>query len=164
MTDYIEVKKENVELLADLASEIWHEYWVGILSPEKIEYMLEKFQSKTAMLLQMEKENYHYFFINNGQENVGYIGLSLKKDYLFLSKLYIKKDFRHCKIGTQSFEFIKKYASNIGYKKIILTVNKHNKNTINAYLKWGFQNIDSVETDIGKGFIMDDYIMEYKLG
>lgn len=45
-------------------------------------------------------------------------------------------------------------------KKIQLTVNKHNINSINAYKKWGFKTIDSVVTDIGSGFVMDDYIME----
>ena len=42
-------------------------------------------------------------------------------------------------------------------------MNKNNKNTIEAYKKWGFTIIDSVVTDIGNGFVMDDYIMEYKL-
>ena len=41
-----------------------------------------------------------------------------------------------------------------------LTVNKHNELAIRAYRGTGFDVIDSVETDIGEGFVMDDYIME----
>ena len=41
-----------------------------------------------------------------------------------------------------------------------LTVNKHNELGIRAYRGKGFETIDAVETDIGHGFIMDDYIME----
>ena len=87
----------------------------------------------------------------------GYFWISDKKDYLFLSKLYIQKDFRHKGLGTKAFEEIKQLANG---KKIQLTVNKHNINSINAYKKWGFKTIDSVVTDIGSGFVMDDYIME----
>ena len=160
----IEVKKvTNIRDLAQLTSEIWHEYWVEILSPEQINYMVEKFQSEEAITKQIAEENYTYFYIEQDNNIAGYIGLSKKEDYLFLSKLYIKKEFRHQGIGTQVFEFIKDFALKNNYKKIILTVNKYNSNTIKAYNKWGFKEIDSVVTDIGNGFVMDDYIMEYTL-
>lgn len=160
----IEVKQvTNIRDLAQLTSEIWHEYWVEILSPQQIDYMVEKFQSEEAITKQIAEENYTYFYIEQDNNIAGYIGLSKKEDYLFLSKLYIKKDFRHQGIGTQVFEFIKDFALKNNYKRIILTVNKYNSNTINAYNKWGFKEIDSVVTDIGNGFVMDDYIMEYSL-
>jgi RimJ/RimL family protein N-acetyltransferase len=165
MIEFQEIKNEqsSVNVLANLASEIWHEYWTGILSLKQIDYMVDKFQSEYAIIAQMRNENYVYFYILSEGEKAGYIGMSKKDSYLFLSKLYIKNLFRHKGIGTESFEFIKKYAKGNNYKKIRLTVNKYNKNTIDAYNKWGFKTIDSVVTDIGNGFVMDDYIMEYDL-
>ena len=62
-----------------------------------------------------------------------------------------------------AFNKIKQISLELGKKKIQLTVNKNNINTIKAYEKWGFKTIDSVVTDIGYGFVMDDYIMEYSL-
>ncbi len=159
MVEFIEVK--NITELANLASEIWHEYWVEILTPEQIDYMVENFQSEKAISNQIKNENYIYFFINVDNENAGYIGLSKKQDHLFLSKLYIKKEFRHKGLGTKAFDFIKNFAKENNYTNIILTVNKYNTNTINAYKKWQFKEIDSVVTDIGNGFVMDDYIMKY---
>ena len=50
-----------------------------------------------------------------------------------------------------------------GFEAMYLTVNKYNELGIRAYEGTGFETIDSVETDIGGGFIMDDYIMELKL-
>lgn len=76
-----------------------------------------------------------------------------------MSKLYIKKEFRHKGIGTKAFEKIRELADG---KPIRLTVNKHNTNSITAYKKWGFKTVDAVVTDIGSGFVMDDYIMEAK--
>lgn len=42
---------------------------------------------------------------------------------------------------------------------IDLTVNKGNELGIRAYKGNGFDIIESVEADIGNGFVMDDYIM-----
>lgn len=156
-------KAVNIKELASLAYEIWHEYWTCILSDAQIDYMVDKFQSEYAINKQLNEENYIYFYILSDNKKAGYIGISRKEEYLFLSKLYIKKEFRHKGFGGNAFDFIKKYAVSLNYKKIILTVNKYNRNAINAYNKWGFKTIDSVVTDIGSGFVMDDYIMEYNL-
>lgn len=153
---------KDTQQLACLASEIWHEYWVEILSKEQIDYMVDKFQSKQAIQRQIAVENYIYFYLEYNNQIAGYTGLSKKDSYFFLSKLYIKKDFRHLGLGTLTFEFIKNFAKENNYSKIVLTVNKYNQNTIMAYKKWNFKQIDSVITDIGNGFVMDDYIMEYK--
>ena len=150
-----EFKKVNdIKELASLASSIWHEYWTCILTPEQIDYMVENFQSEKAIKNQIE--NYTYYFIIKDGAKAGYFGISDKKEYLFLSKLYLKKEYRHQGLGKKAFEKIKELAND---KPIRLTVNKYNTNTINAYKKWGFEIIDAVVTDIGSGFVMDDYIM-----
>lgn len=156
------VLNEKIKELAVLSNEIWHEYWPCILSAEQIDYMVDKFQSERALNEQIENECYSYYFIDDNNEHLGYFGISSKnKDYLFLSKLYLKKECRHLGYGKKVFEEIKLIAKNLGYNKIQLTVNKNNLNTINAYLKYGFKTIDSVVSDIGNNFVMDDYIMEY---
>ena len=43
--------------------------------------------------------------------------------------------------------------------KIRLHVNKYNTNSILVYEKMGFVNTDSIITEIGEGFVMDDYEM-----
>lgn len=153
------VEKKDIKELALLASEIWHEYWPCILTSEQIDYMVDKFQSENAIINQIENENYTYYFLKVDEKTAGYTGASDCKDYLFLSKLYIKKEFRHKGLGKKAFEEIKK----LGFNRIQLTVNKYNKNTIDAYLKYGFKIIDKAVTDIGNGFVMDDYIMEFTL-
>lgn len=163
MVELKKVESIDIPVLAQLASSIWHEFWVDVLSFGQIEYMVEKFQSENAIKNQIKTENYIYFFIKAEGETIGYVGLSLKPNYLFLSKLYIIHTYRHCGYGSQVFKLIKDFAYMHNYNKIILTVNKHNTNAIEAYLGWGFETIASVETEIGEGFIMDDYIMEYRL-
>ena len=157
------VQKHEIPALSELASEIWHEFFPCLLSAEQINYMVDKFQSEHAMQKQMADENYTYYFINVDGQNAGYFGIADKEEYLFLSKLYLKKDHRHKGFGSLAFNKIKSIAKERGYSKIRLTVNKYNTNTIKAYNKYGFKTIASDETDIGNGFIMDDYIMEFSL-
>jgi ribosomal protein S18 acetylase RimI-like enzyme len=162
--NYINIKtNEEIKHLSILTSEIWHEYWPVILTLEQIDYMVEKFQSYNAIKNQLDNENYIYNIIEDNGIEKGYFGISIKDDYLFLSKLYIKKEFRNSGIGRKAFEKICEYAKQYKKTSIQLTVNKNNTNTIKAYIKWGFIQINSVVTDIGCGFVMDDYIMEYKL-
>ncbi len=160
---FIEVKDQEIKILAKLAHDIWNEYWTVRLSRNQIDYMVEKFQSEKAIRKQYKEENYKYYFITDNGNNIGYFGISDYPEYLFLSKLYISKDFRHMGIGEKAFDKIKNIAKEKGYKEIQLTVNKYNENTIKAYKKWGLSVIDSVVTDIGQGYVMDDYIMSYKL-
>ncbi len=156
-------KVTDIISLAKFADEIWHEYWTCILSEAQIDYMVDKFQSEKAIKEQIKNDNYEYFYILNDGKKSGYIGMSTKPDYLFLSKLYIKKEYRHQGLGIKAFDFIKEYAIIKNRKQIRLTVNKYNLNTINAYIKWNFKIIDSVVTDIGSSFVMDDYIMQYDI-
>ena len=54
----------------------------------------------------------------------------------------------------------KQFARDHGMRAIWLTVNKYNANTIAAYKKMGFETIGDGVTDIGSGYVMDDYFME----
>ena len=155
--------EERIKILEKLASEIWNEYWTIILSQSQIDYMLDKFQSYNAIKNQIENERYIYNILEYNEKFLGYFGVSIKEEYLFLSKLYIKKDFRGLGYGKIAFNKIKQIALKNNKKSIRLTVNKNNLNTIKAYEKWGFRTIDSVVTDIGNNFVMDDYIMEFEL-
>ena len=154
---------DNIKELANLASLIWHEYWPGRISCEQIDYMVDKFQSEEAITKQIENENYTYFYLVVDGNIAGYTGLSKKENYLFLSKIYIGKNYRHKGVGTAAFEFIKKFAKENNYKTIKLTVQKDHENSISAYIKWGFKTVDAIVANIGNGFVMDDYVMEYYL-
>jgi ribosomal protein S18 acetylase RimI-like enzyme len=79
---------------------------------------------------------------------------------LFLSKIYIRSSERGKGYGRKAIQFLEKSAQEKGLRKITLTVNKNNIDTIKAYEKFDFRNIGPVVQDIGNGFIMDDYGME----
>lgn len=154
---------ENLKEVAILANSIWHQYFPSIISESQIDYMVEKFQSFKAMQDQVKHQQYHYHKVYNGDELVGYIGLQNQPDRLFLSKFYLKESARGKHFASEMFEYVKEQAKKYCYPAIYLTCNKNNKHSLDVYEKFGFQWIDSVQTDIGNNFIMDDYILEYRL-
>lgn len=157
-----EVKNENeIERTARLADEIWHQHFTPIIGVEQVEYMLGKFQNAEAMKQQMQQEGYRYLMALDGDEPVGYTGFKKDGNRMFLSKLYVREDHRHQGIGRLMFDEILKCSE--GMDAVYLTVNKHNDVTIAIYRHMGFELIDSVVTDIGGGYVMDDYIFQYSL-
>ena len=156
---------EELREIATLADEIWHEHYGKLLSPEQIAYMLEKFQSEEALARSIREEHYTYYAIRAGERLVGFCGVCPHEEEreLFLSKLYIHKDFRGKKIATLVLEMLKERCLSEGLDAIWLTVNKYNSGSIAAYQKLGFRTVDAIVTDIGHGYVMDDYKMRYSI-
>jgi len=150
--------KEDIKLLVKVANKAWNDHYLPIIGKEQVTYMLDKFQSETAISRQIESENYTYFLIFQNENAVGYFGIQPQNEYLFLSKLYVLKEYQKQGIASQVISFLK----NMQEKPIQLTVNKQNKSSIAVYQHWGFTIIDDIVTDIGSGFVMDDYVMELK--
>lgn len=155
-----EAKRNDIPTLAQVASEIWHEYYTPIIGLQQVEYMVDKFQSVKGITQQIDNGYEYYFAIYNG-EIAGYFGVQPQADSLFLSKLYIKKDFRGKGISTQILAYIKDIALKYGKSKITLTINRHNYSTIDIYKHFGFKIEKEEKADIGNGFYMDDYIMAF---
>ena len=83
-----------------------------------------------------------------------------KKRGKFLSKLYLAPEVQGKGIAVKTLEFIKDKAKKLNKQAVYLTVNKGNARAILVYEKFGFKRIDSVVTDIGNCFVMDDYIYQ----
>ena len=54
-------------------------------------------------------------------------------------------------------------AKRMRLKSIWLTASKKNESSIAAYGHLGFRITDSICTDIGNGFVMDDYVFEKEI-
>lgn len=153
---------EKIYQLEKLAKEIWNQHFVPIIGQKQVDYMLSKFQSFNSIKNQIS-EGMIYNILKFESDNIGYCGFKMDNNKVFLSKLYIKQEFRGNKLSEVLLEKVINFANKNNIKYIYLTVNKNNLNTISIYEHLGFVIIDSVQTDIENGFIMDDYIMELKL-
>lgn len=166
---------EQQKTLAKLAKEIWQEYWPSRIGQAQTDYMVQNFQSLEAIKRDMAENDYEYWFCTveesasnspyasrSGRRIVGFTGGHVEPDTnrFFISKIYLLATERGKHYASQVISFYQKLCQSRGLKAMYLTVNKYNELGIRCYRSKGFETIDSVETDIGEGFVMDDYIME----
>ena len=166
MAEKTEIKRAETEKeireIAELAAVIWKEHFTPIIGPEQVAYMVEKFQSETALKSQLA-EGYEYYQIRADGHLAGYTGIHPEDGRLFLSKLYLHKDFRGRHLATRTVDFLKELCRDRGLSLIWLTCNRHNSNTLAVYHHLGFQTVREQKADIGGGFVMDDYILEMQV-
>ena len=95
----------------------------------------------------------------------GYTGgrVEPETNRFFISKVYLRAEERGKGFASRVIAFYERLCLERGLDAMYLTVNKRNDLGIRAYLGKGFETIDAVETDIGNGFVMDDFIMEKRV-
>lgn len=147
---------KDISALADI---IWREHYTPIIGSDQVDYMIKNYQSAEAMHSQYI-DGYQYFMVCYNYKLIGYMSFKKQEDSLFLSKIYVSKDYRGQKTGKAAMLFVQEKAIAMHCKSMTLGVNRFNVNAIAAYEKMGFKNVGKMITDIGNGFIMDDYKME----
>ena len=150
--------------VASLAEIIWNEHFPGIITQEQVNYMVNKFQSLPAITKAISEEGYQYFLLVLGDTPIGYMGLQPQEDdVMLLSKLYLMKPFRGQRRSVVLFEQAERTAREMGKKRLRLFVNKRNYVPLRVYLRMGYRIVEEKKTDIGEGFICDDFMMEKEL-
>ncbi|MGI6152929.1 MAG: GNAT family N-acetyltransferase [Christensenellaceae bacterium] len=152
---------EEVEAVSKMADIIWKEHYRGIVTMAQIEYMLDKFQSPEAIQNAMDTEGYVYYFIQPEDKPWGYIGAQPNnpEGKLLLSKFYLYLSMRGRGIGSKALSELETVAKGLGLHAIWLTVNRRNP-SVALYESMGFKKGEMIQTEIGRGFIMDDFVME----
>lgn len=147
--------KEDIRKISKMAKNIWHEAYKEMISLEQIDYMLDKFLSVQAI---KEQINDHYdYFILRSDKPAGFAAIMQKENEIFISKLYVYKEYRGKGLTTTFINYLKTFE-----KPIYLTVNKTNLKAVLLYERLGFKITESVISDIGMGFVMDDYVLRYE--
>jgi GNAT superfamily N-acetyltransferase len=161
---------EQLAIVAELAHEIWYEFYVPLIGRAQVDYMVAKFQNAAAMQSQID-QGYEYFLVRQATTNasgpamadIGYCAVQEQPDgALFLSKFYLHKSARGSGTGRKCMEFIEELARRRGLSLLWLTVNKGNP-SVQAYQRLGFRIAADLVMDIGGGYVMDDYRMEKPL-
>jgi ribosomal protein S18 acetylase RimI-like enzyme len=156
------VSKEDAASIAGLARVVWTEHYTPIIGASQVEYMLKNIQSAEKIAEKMtDGEDYYMAYLYG--RLIGYMAIKPEEDRMFLSKLYIEKDFRGRGIADQFITLLLDEARKARKDRIALTVNKNNLNSIAVYKKWGFEIEGELVTDIGGGYVMDDYVMIKKI-
>lgn len=149
----------DISTIRDLAYEIWNDYYVPIIGQNQVDYMLANMYNGESLVEQMEIKNHKFFIVKNNLVPLGFVSVfNEREDEWFINKFYIKQSIAAKGIGTEAFNNLKQI---ITPKKITLTVNRQNYKSINFYFKNGFKIKAVADFDIGNGYFMNDFIMEW---
>lgn len=157
----IEASGTSLEEIAKLAHEIWNIHYPPIIGQTQVDYMLDLFYSPESLKKQV-KEGQHFHLIEYDGRKIGFIALSRKSpDLFFISKFYVKAEEQGKRFGRRVFKLCRDVFNSDRPYKIQLTVNRQNYKAINFYFKIGFRIREVADFDIGNGYVMNDFVMEW---
>lgn len=156
------LEKNQIQLLQNLAKEIWEEHYLPIIGQNQIDYMLAQFYSTKNIENEIDA-GISWEILWEENQAIGYLACEMHTTHLVLSKIYLKKSARGKSYGKFMVEHAKSIAKLNQKNSIQLTVNKNNAKSIAFYQAMGFVQIKEAIFDIGNGYVMDDFIFELKL-
>jgi len=154
---------ESLQVVRDIADEVWPKTFAPILPPEQIPYMMRMMYAPEVMEREL-REGYRFAALLVDGVPSGYVSWSpYHADTAKLHKVYLLTSCHGKGFGRMMLDYVSETCRAAGFRRLRLNVNKHNERAISVYRRNGFETVESVKNDIGGGFFMDDYVMEKRL-
>ena len=163
LVDIRPIAPDDVCAIASLARTTWLDAYAAIISPDQIDYMLAQRYDQTRLRADIEDPQKWLHQAHVDGALAGFAACEIYKGEFKLDKLYIHPTMQRKGVGAALVEHAAAIAREQGFPAMILAVNKQNEQAIRAYTQYGFRIRDKAVTDIGNGFVMDDYVMEKAL-
>jgi ribosomal protein S18 acetylase RimI-like enzyme len=159
------VTAADVEAVAALARRVWQHTYLGIISQQQIDYMLDQRYRTQLVNEELGMDTIWWDQLRVDGQLAGFVSCLLTgtPGEMKLDKLYVDPQRQRLGMGRRLVDQVLARALAAGCQTLILAVNKGNEKAIAAYRKQGFAVRDSVCVDIGGGFVMDDFIMARSL-
>ncbi len=161
----IKATEKDIAKIQNLAKESWNSAYANILEQKQIDYMLDLMYSESTLKAHFGNSNYQYYLVQEDEVFLGFIGFEFhnEPDTTKLHRIYFLKEAQGKGLGKKALEFVKTETEKSGDKRLTLTVNKNN-NAKSFYESQDFKVYDEAIFDIGNGYVMDDYLMEFFFG
>lgn len=159
------VTEKELDVVRELAAEIFPQTYCGIISAEQIGFMMEMMYSRDSLRRQMGEEGQVFHLIAVDGQPCGYYSLQPRTDgIVVLQKLYLKPSMQGKGLGRamldEAVSYVRKAYPEANAMQ--LYVNRENR-AKEFYLRYGFSVIATRDNPIGNGYFMNDYIMEFQL-
>lgn len=144
----------------------WPSTYRGIIPEAQIGYMIERMYSPETIRGETAAGSPFYLLRADGRD-AGICSFDLAKrgtgNSAELHKIYLLPAWRGRGIGNWLLAEMAARAKAAGASSMWLRVNKLNLRAQKAYKAAGFSNVRAVCTDIGEGFVMDDFVFARRL-
>ncbi|MEO0628416.1 MAG: GNAT family N-acetyltransferase [Bacteroidota bacterium] len=155
---------DDLAIVRQIAHITWPVAYGEMISHGQLTYMLDMMYSVESLRQQVEERGHIFNILHEAGEPVGFV--SHEFDYLpgttKIHKLYALPNRQGKGYGRLMVDHVSSIAGAAGQQVLRLDVNRKNV-AIGFYKKLGFKVVDQVDTDIGQGYLMEDYVMERPL-
>jgi len=158
------LKKEELDIIQNLAYSIWPKTYGHIISPEQMTYMLNWMYSLETLETNFD-ENHTYFCIASNGKDIGFLDLETnhpENGNMKIHKIYVLNEFHGKGLGFELIKQARDFAKETLMNTITLQVNRSNT-AVDFYKRFGFEIIEEQDFDIGNGYFMNDFVMQYNL-
>ena len=173
MLSFSFMKDSDAAAVSQLARRIWLAYYSSLISTAQIEYMLARRYSVEALCSDL-RDGQKVLTARQGDEIAGFLGIGalskidnaiLRGDCAeeggyFLHRCYLAPELHGQGIGSKLFTEILTRLPDIAL--IRLQVHRANLQAQNFYKRLGFTIAAQADFDIGGGFTMQDYVMQWE--
>jgi ribosomal protein S18 acetylase RimI-like enzyme len=144
------VNKTEVEQLQSLSRQTFAETFSDSNSKENMNKYLTENLSIEKLSEELNNENAHFFFIKDGERNIGYLKLNMgpsqtelkDKTAIEIERIYVIQEYQGKKVGQQLYEKAIQVAKEKKAQYVWLGVWEENHKAIQFYNKNGFQVFD----------------------
>ncbi|MGD0350492.1 MAG: bifunctional aminotransferase class I/II-fold pyridoxal phosphate-dependent enzyme/GNAT family N-acetyltransferase [Verrucomicrobiota bacterium] len=163
--EIIRATEADLPAISQLAGVIWRACYPEIITHAQIDYMLARMYALDVLRDEIRSQGIHYDRLLVNDKLVGFAsyGPTAQAGVVKLHKLYLLPELHGHGLGSRLLQHVERAVHTAGASRLILSVNKRNAKAIATYRQNGFVIAESVVTDIGNGFVMDDYIMAKNL-
>ena len=159
--EIVRATEADLPAISELAGVIWRACYPGIITNAQIDYMLARMYALDVLRDEIRSQGIRYdrLLVDDKLAGFASYGPTAEPGVMKLHKLYLLPELHGRGLGSRLLQHVEREVRAGGARRLILSVNKRNAKAIAAYQRNGFVIADSVVTDIGGGFVMDDYIM-----
>ena len=162
MLTFKKATSEDTQLINELATIAFPATYGPMLSQDQIEYMMEWMYSVSNITKQIEEDGHVYYIAYENNVPCGYLSVQPEDtDIYHLQKIYLLPEFQGKGYGSVLFEKAVEHIKEIhpGKCEMHLNLNRDNKKAHEFYKRKGMYQIGEGDFDIGRGYLMTDYIM-----
>ncbi len=144
------VNENEIEQLQSISRQTFAETFSDSNSKENMDKYLNENLSIEKLSEELNNENAHFFFIKDGERNIGYLKLNMgpsqtelkDKTALEIERIYVIQEYQGKKAGQQLYEKAIQVAKEKKAKYLWLGVWEENHKAIQFYKKNGFEVFD----------------------
>ena len=155
--------EEDLWQVRELAEQLFPPTYEEFLDRRHINYMMDLFYSPEALVYQLDAGQHFLllYYEGNPAGYASYTPINEEGDFK-LNKIYLDAGLRGMGLGKLLIYDIIARVKSAGGRTLQLTVSRHNTAT-GFYEKMGFTLLKEEMLDIGGGYFMDDWVMQYSI-